>query len=360
MSRFLALCSYLDHRLIHAFLILNGVNTLLRVVSSFLDDKEVVSRSLLIFALLSKARYANSYIDLPITVDLCLHVAKNFPTTSSCILLALYLLQEIKSKEALLRLDTESATFQTVLVRNQNSAEVCENVFMVIGIISQSSAVFRQQFLKNNGLKDVLDAISLYHNRPSIVISACGIFASLTSEAAFQHSAYRFTIIDLLNRWTFAATISDKLSPRIPMLETLQIILGVAASCADHFIKRQGLMGIVILLDRSPDQETTATCCRVVSSICSVTNASYSILATGIISRICQAIQTSVQPLVDFFRAIRLISMQSLDCLQEVVNSHIAQTFIRYAQKSQDAQSVLEIMWTLSLLSTSCACSLKD
>ena len=119
-------------------------------------------------------------------------------------------------------------------------------------------------------------------------------------------------------------------------------------------------MGIVILLDRSPDQETTATCCRVVSSICSVTNASYSILATGIISRICQAIQTSVQPLVDFFCAIRLISMQSLDCLQEVVNSRIAQTFIRYAQKSQDAQSVLEIMWTLSLLSTSCACSLKD
>ena len=200
----------------------------------------------------------------------------------------------------------------------------------------------------------MLDAISLYHNRPSIVISACGIFASLTSEAAFQQSAYRFTIIDLLNRWTFAATISDKLSPRIPMLETLQIILGVAASCADHFIKRQGLMGIVILLDRSPDLETTVTCCRLVSSICSVTNASYSILATGIVSRICQAIQTSVQPVVDFFCTIRLIAMQSLDCLQEVVNSHIAQTFVRYAQKSQDAQSVLEIMWTLSLLSTSC------
>ena len=139
-----------------------------------------------------------------------------------------------------------------------------------------------------------------------------------------------------------------------------QIILGMAASCADHFIKRQGLMGIVILLDRNPDLETTATCCRVVSSICSVTNASYSILATGIISRICQAIQTSVQPLVDFFCAIRLISMQSLDCLQEVVNSHIAQTFIRYAQKSQDAQSVLEIMWTLSLFSTSCTGSLQD
>ena len=92
----------------------------------------------------------------------------------------------------------------------------------------------------------------------------------------------------------------------------------------------------------------------------SVTTASDSIHATGIIARICQAIQTSVQPLVDFFCAIRLISMQSLDCLQEVVNSRIAQTFIRYAQKSQDAQSVLEIMWTLSLLSTSCACSLKD
>ena len=61
------------------------MDTLLRVVSSYLDDKEMVSRSLLIFMLLAKTSYANAYVDLPITVDLCLHVAKNFPTTSSCI-----------------------------------------------------------------------------------------------------------------------------------------------------------------------------------------------------------------------------------------------------------------------------------
>ena len=42
---FFAFHSPLDHRLINAFLILNGVNTLLRVVSSYLDDKEVVNKS---------------------------------------------------------------------------------------------------------------------------------------------------------------------------------------------------------------------------------------------------------------------------------------------------------------------------
>ena len=331
------------------------MDTLLRVVSSYLDDKEMVSRSLLIFMLLAKTSYANAYVDLPITVDLCLHVAKNFPTTSSCILLVLYLLQEINSKEALLRLDNEYALFRTVLVRNQNSVEICENVFIIMGIVCESSAAFRQQFLQEDGLKDVLDTISQYQNRLSIVIAACSIFASLTSEEAFQQSGYRFAIIDLLNRWTFAATISDRTSPRIPMLNTLQILLGISASCADHFIKRQGLMGIVVLFDQSPDLETTAICCRVISSICSVTNASYSILATGVISRICQVIQTSVQPRVEFFCALRFIAMQSLDCLQELVNSHIAPFLLRYAQKCQDDDSVLEIVWTLSLLSGSCS-----
>ena len=347
-----------DHRLISAFLVLNGVDTLLHVVSLFLDDKEVVSRSLLIFLLLANTTYTNGSVDLPITVDLCLHVAKNFSTTYSCILLALCLLREIKSKRALLRLGTECSTFRTVLLRNQNSVEVCENVLMIIGMICESSAVFRQQFLKEDALKDVLDVISLYNNRSSILISACGIFTSLISEPLFQQSIYRFTIIDLLNRWTFAATISDKLSPRIPILETLQILLGMSASCADHFIKKQGLMGIVILLDQYPDAETVATCCRVVSSICSVTNASYSILATGITSRICRAIQTSVEPFVELFYALRCIALQSLDCTQEVINAHVVPSLVRYAQKSQDNDSLLEILWTLSLLSGSCTASI--
>lgn len=346
---------YIDNRLLNAFLVLHGVRTIIQIATSASSDKEVVTRSMWILTLLTTVQSAHRYVDLPITADFCVQVLNDFITAPTCVQLSLQVLQAMKSEGTLHRLESECHTFHKILLQNQAVAEVCESTMIIMGSVAENSVSFRQQCFKDDVLSDILSILSHYINRSSILVAACSVFTAMASEVFFQQSFHRFTIIDVLSRWTLSANVSESTVSKLPLLEALQVLVGMSASCADHFVKKQGLMGVVLFLDQNPDNELKAACCRIVVSLCKVTNASNAIIATGVISRIARVIKWSSEWLIDAYCALRYVTMQSVDCLQEVVNSNVSQTLVFQLEKCNNVEYVTEIVWILSLLSTNCS-----
>ena len=245
---------YIDNRLLNAFLVLHGVRTIIQIATSASSDKEVVTRSMWILTLLTTVQSAHRYVDLPITADFCVQVLNDFITAPTCVQLSLQVLQAMKSEGTLHRLESECHTFHKILLQNQAVAEVCESTMIIMGSVAENSVSFRQQCFKDDVLSDILSILSHYINRSSILVAACSVFTAMASEVFFQQSFHRFTIIDVLSRWTLSANVSESTVSKLPLLEALQVLVGMSASCADHFVKKQGLMGVVLFLDQNQNK----------------------------------------------------------------------------------------------------------
>lgn len=328
-----------------------GVYSIVKLAVQNLNDKEIISKSMLLLSTVAEQKHTTRYVDLTAVSALCVCVLKEYQDTVSCVVPSLMILEELDGKESLERLKDECLVFSALLSSNEENSEVCEHIFRVLRMVCEVSHVFRLQFLQAGIVQELCRCFVNHSSRSVILFDFCGLLIALTRETEFDSLPGRYNLIDVLLK--LISHYSDDCSSLCAILSALQNVVCVSPLCISHFMKKQGLVVLSSLIDSLGDSlDVVNECCSFVFEIVSQINISKEIISTNLISHIVNTLETasyeSPSQLLPCYRCLRGVSCLSIDCLKAIQTAGgilILEDGLK--EKPYDPILLKEIIWCL-------------
>lgn len=328
-----------------------GVYSVVKLAVQNLNDKEIISKSMLLLSTVAEQKHTTRYVDLTAVSALCICVLKEYQDTVSCVVPSLMILEELNGKDSLERLKDECSVFATLLSANEENGEVCEHVFRVLRMVCEVSHVFRLQFIQSGNIQELCRCFVNHSSRSAVLFDFCGLLIELTRETEFDYIPGRYNVIDILLK--LISHNADDSSSLCAILSALQSVVCVSPLCISHFMKKQGLVVLSSLIDSLNESlDVVNECCSFAFDIVSQINISKEIISTNLISHIVNTLETASHEcpsqLLPCYRCLRGVSCLSIDCLKAIQTAGGIEILADgLKEKPYDPILLKEIIWCL-------------